>query len=358
MNGVVVFGGYGVFGGHVCRELARRGIGVAVAGRDPGKAAALAASLGPGHEATGADATDAISCRQALRGRAVAVHCAGPFDSRHTTLLDACLELGCHYVDIADDRRYAAVVRSQAESFRRRGLSAVYGCSSVPGLSGALSLAALRGASSPPLRVRVTLLIGNDNPKGLAAVQSLVQGLGRPITAPQGTLHGFCERAVVPLPPPFGRRAVFSFDSPEYDLFPSLLGVRSVTVHVGFELRAVTYGLTLLALCGPGYGERMARFLSRMGGATRGQGTSGAALLTELFFANGSCRRASLCAAADGQRMAALPAALAAETLVHGRGRPGSWTAYELLGADQLLGAEVAAGFRVSVAAASIRARQ
>src|SRR5437764_796194 len=83
-----------------------------------------------------------------------------------------------------------------------------------------MALTAARNSAASPARVRVTLLIGNNNPKGRAAIRSLVLGLGKPVQAPQGMLRGFRGREVVPLPEPFGRRAVFNFDSPEYDLFP------------------------------------------------------------------------------------------------------------------------------------------
>ena len=46
---MIVFGGYGVFGTLVCRELARLGATVTVAGRDARRAAALARDLGPNH---------------------------------------------------------------------------------------------------------------------------------------------------------------------------------------------------------------------------------------------------------------------------------------------------------------------
>src|SRR5262249_42245540 len=162
---------------------------------------------------------------------------------------------------IAVERDHAALIRAYGERFRQRGLAAVYGCSSLPAISGALALHArsLCGdKTAKPERARVTLFIGNDNPKGRGAILSLLRTLGQPIHAPQGMLRGFRDREVVPLPPPFGRRAVFNFDSPEYDLFPALLGVRLVSVKVGFELRLANYGFAALALLGYRYDARLA----------------------------------------------------------------------------------------------------
>lgn len=348
MTPVLVLGGYGTFGAHVCRELARLGVAVTVGGRDGAKAEALARTLGPDCRGLAVDATQPTACRAALQGHGVVVQGVGPFNRLDGAVLDACLDAGCHYADITDDRGYAALVRSHGERFHARGLAAVFGCSSLPGISGALALKAREGTVEPVERARVTLFIGNHNPKGEAAVRSLLAGLGRPIPAPQGMLRGFRDREVVPLPEPFGRRGVFNFDAPEYDLFPSLLGVRSVSVKVGFELRLATYSFALLARLGTGYGAWTAHLLQLPGRLLSRFGCSGGAVLTELFLAGGEVRRAALLARTDGQRMAAMPCALVAHALSENRiASAGAWTAYEFLGATPLLEALVAAGFEL-----------
>jgi hypothetical protein len=335
----VVFGGYGTFGAQVARELARMGVPLTIAGRDAGRAEAFARELGPAHRGLAADVTHRDSCRAALHQQTVAVNCAGPFSDFGSALLDACLDAGCHYADIADDRAYAALVRGYDARFRQRNLAAVYGCSSLPGISGALALTARDGGPRmAPKHARATLFIGNDNPKGRAAIASAVRILGKPIRAPQGILTGFGDRVMVPLPPPFGRREVFNFDSPEYDLFSELLGVRSVAVKFGFELRSANGTFALLAMLSSNYGDRTVALLERVGRLTRGRGCSGGAVMTELFYEDGLVRRASLSGGRDGQRMAALPCALVGRVLCAGvPSRYGVATAYELLGAGPLL---------------------
>jgi hypothetical protein len=348
MKSVLVVGGYGVFGTQVCRGLAERGVPVTVAGRDGARAEAFARTLGPGCRGQGMDADDLASCRAALDGHDVAVGCAGPFRRDSAALLQACLEARCHYADISDDRYHAALVRSHDRRCRARGLVAAPGCSSLPGISGALALLAGEGTTSPVRRVRVTLFVGNHNPKGEATVQSVLTGLGQPIAAPQGVIYGFRDREVVPLPPPYGRRPVFNFASPDYDLLPSLLGTHSVSVKLGFELSAATYGFALLAVLRLGYGPRTARLLQLPAGLLGRFGSSGGAVMAELFLADGTQRRAALLAGQEGQRMAALPCVLAAQALHEGRfPGPGVMTAYELLGARPLVEALTAAGFEL-----------
>jgi hypothetical protein len=325
------------------------GVALTIAGRDAARTEAFARELGPVHRGLAADVTQRQSCRAVLRQQTVAVNCAGPFHAFGPALLDACLEAGCHYADIADDRGYTALVRGYGARFRERNLAAVYGCSSLPGISGALALAARdQGPAVSPQHARVTLFIGNDNPKGRAAIASAVRVLGKPIRAPQGILTGFGDREMVPLPPPFGRREVFNFESPEYDLFPELLGVRSVTVKFGFELREANLTFALLAALSSNYGDRTVALLERVGRFSRGRGCSDGAVMTELFFADGSIRRASVSSLRDGQRMGALPCALAVRALIAGGSATfGAMTAYELLGASSLLKALAAEAFEL-----------
>jgi hypothetical protein len=342
---VLVFGGYGVFGREVSRELARRGLHLIIVGRDRGRAEAAAQALGPAHQGVAGDANDLDGCRVLLRGAAVAVDCVGPGDG----LLLACLQAGCHYVDIVDDRAHAARVREWGPRFDEAGLCAAYGCSSLPGLSGALAVVAAEGMTGPIARTRVSLFIGNDNPKGLGAIASLVRVLGRPIRSPQGTLRGFGGRELVGLPSPFGRRAVYYFDSAEYDLFPALLGAESIVVKVGFESRAVNVVLSALARCRIRPGDRLSRLLAWLGSVLPRSGSSGGAVMTELFGRDGSTRFAAAIADANGQRMAALPCVAAAAALAAGTTARGAMTAYELLGARALLQTVEEAGFRVVV---------
>jgi hypothetical protein len=202
----------------------------------------------------------------------------------------------------------------------------------------------------------VTLFIGNDNPKGGAAIASLVRLLGRPVAAPQGEVRGFRGGEVVPLPAPFGPRTVFNFEAPEYDLFPGLLGVRAVSVKVGFELRSATRALALLAALPFRYGRRTTALLEWVGRWARGRGSSGGVVMAELFWADGTVRRAALLAREQGQRMAALPCAWAAHALAGGAARPaGAVAAYELLGAEPLLKRLTAEGYELHQDAGRLR---
>ena len=343
---IVVFGGYGVFGSLVARGLHEGGLRVAIAGRDERRAKASASALGDNARGLRADVTSLDSCQAALEGAQVAVNCSGPFDARNTQLLETCLERGVHYVDIADDRAWARRVSDFDARFRDKGLTLAWGCSSFPGISGALASALAEGATVPPLRVRCSLFIGNRNPKGFAAIRSAVGMIGAPIEAPQGTIKGWSSFERVELPAPFGARRLLNAEAPDYDVMPRLLGTPHVTVKAGFELRVSNLLFRLMAACGPIWGGVAARFLWLAGMPLGFLGRSGGAIGVELFYADHT-RRAFASGAEGAQRLAAWPAVIVARALCAGEVKRGCVTAFEALGARQLLKGLQEAGFEV-----------
>ncbi len=350
MSSILVVGGYGVFGTQLARELANSGLRLTLAGRDRGKAERIASLFGASAKGVALDIRDPAACQAALPGHALVVNCAGPFSEQGPALLESCLQLGCHYVDIADDREYVSRVRSLHPRFQKEGLTAAYGCSSLPGISGALCLALPQG-EAPPCEVRVTLFIGNRNPKGSGAVSSLFKILGTAIRAPQGMLCGFGDPERVQLPEPWGERQVYNFESPEYDLFPELLGVSHVRVKVGFELKAVNHGLSFLARLPKGAREVLQIPLGLFGNILNGWGSSGGAVQVERWDADGTVKRGTLYSWDDGQRMAILPAVAVVKALLQDW-KPawaGANTAYEMLGPRSLLNILVGEGFQLEI---------
>jgi hypothetical protein len=294
------------------------------------------------------DVSDKAACLKAFAGHAVVVHAAGPFADKDATVLEACLEAGCHYVDIADDRGYVSRVRSFDRRFRDKGLTAAYGCSSLPGLSEALAWNLREKSPAPVVNVRVTLFIGNRNAKGTAAVRSVFQVLGKKIKTPQGTITGFGDGETVTLPKPWGARRVYNFESPEYDLFPERFGAASVSVKLGFELRAVTRAFSLLAKGPESLRRALLRPLVRVGNLLNFLGSSGGAVKVEFSHADGSVQGATLFAPENGQRLAILPCVFVVRRLLsEGTEKTsGAQTAYGILGAD-LLRQVIEEGFEI-----------
>jgi hypothetical protein len=340
---VLVVGGYGTFGSQVARELAARGVAVTVAGRDPERAARAAAAL-PGARGLALDLADAGAVHAAVADHEAAACCAGPFGQLAPSLLEACLAARVPYADLADDRAWAARVRVRSGELAARGVTAAWGCSSLPSISSALAVAAADGRRWT--RARVTLFIGNQNAKGEGSIASAVAVIGRRIEAPQGALRGFAGRTRVALPPPWGRRSVWNFESPDYDLLPALVGAREVEVKVGFEVGLAGAAFSGLGALGSRWGDRTVRLLEGAALLVRGRGRSGGAVQVELGDGE-AARRAAISCREGGQRMAALPLVFAIERLLEGATRPGAATAAELV--PDLLARLVQAGHELTV---------
>ena len=342
---VIVFGGYGTFGKLVVSELAAGGLHVTIAGRNRSQAAGAAGDLGDSHRGIVADVRESASCRDALKGHHVAVNAAGPFSSFDATLVDACLDAGCHYVDISDDRDYVARVRARSSDFAGNGLTAAYGCSSLPGISGALATLLCEQISHSVDHARITLFIGNRNHKGMGSVRSVTETIGRPLKSPQGGLIAFRGSERIPLYPPFGSRRALCFNSPDYDLLPELVGTQSVTVKLGFELTIVTAAFGISARFFPRLGRWLMPRLIPYSPLLGWIGSSAGQVMVELFSAGTEVRRAGVIAHADGQRLAALPAVYVTRQLCHDELTVrGAVTAYEAIGAQNLIDALVADG--------------
>jgi hypothetical protein len=112
-----------------------------------------------------------------------------------------------------------------------------------------------------------------------------------------------------------------------------------VRVKVGFEARLATLSFAGLAHLGPRLGPPLLAALAPLARHLSFFGHSGGFVSVELWGPGGARVAASLGGANDGQRMAALPAALVAQgLLLDGKVTArGVATAYEALGADTLV---------------------
>jgi hypothetical protein len=115
-----------------------------VAGRDEGRASALAAELGHTH-GTGARAA-VVDCQspdfsKVLREHQVEllIHTAGPFQGQDYAVARACAAAGAHYIDLADGRRFVCdFAKTVHAPFAAANRVAITGASTVPALSSAV----------------------------------------------------------------------------------------------------------------------------------------------------------------------------------------------------------------------------
>lgn len=115
----MIYGANGFTGRLVAALAADHGHRPVLAGRNP-EVAAVAAVLGLASNVF--DLDDAAQVRDAVAGCRVVAHCAGPFSATSRPMVDACLAVGAHYVDITGEIDVFEEARRRDEEARSRGI--------------------------------------------------------------------------------------------------------------------------------------------------------------------------------------------------------------------------------------------
>jgi uncharacterized protein DUF4166/saccharopine dehydrogenase-like protein len=221
---VLIVGGYGTFGGRLARLLGDvNGLTLLIGGRSLARAQAFCArapefrsgeqQLCSGEASLGATAArmDALG-RPAIEGvfshlrpvlfdrdadltaqlRAlgpdVVVDASGPFQSygdRPYRLVEACIECGIHYLDLADSAEFVSGIGRYDEDARARGVFVLSGVSSFP----VLTAAVVRSLSAQ--MVRVDGIIAGIAPSpyanvGLNVIRAIAGYAGKPVRLRDG----------------------------------------------------------------------------------------------------------------------------------------------------------------------------
>lgn len=252
MKPVLVLGGYGNFARRIVRGLARHRLPVIIAGRDAGKAEALADAVmreTPDVIARGARVDADGDIGDALRALtpSVAVNACGPFQTKDYRVAAQCIEAGIHYVDIADGRDFVTGFSVLDARAKAANVCAITGASVMPGLSSAvldsyanefLSLDSLDFGISP----------SQKSERGLATMRAILSYLGKPLKPAAGEnalRHGWGDPHLQKYPT-FGRRWVANCDVPDLDLLPRRYGLKRIRFSSGIESPTIFWSTWLL----------------------------------------------------------------------------------------------------------------
>lgn len=254
---ILVLGGYGVFGSRICRRLAvDPAIRLIIAGRSGGKAEALAAAIGsetPGADATGVALDMEDDLADALRRHKpkLLIHTVGPFQSQDYRVAETCIDLGIHYLDLADDRAFVTGFAVHDAAARKRKTLAVSGASTLPGLSSAV-VESLRPDFATMKRLAIGIAPGNRAPRGLAVVEAILSYAGKPMprwadgrwTQTRGWQDMHRRGIQGPTIGALGPRWFAACDVPDLALFPDRHPeLEDVAFHAGLELPLLHFGL-------------------------------------------------------------------------------------------------------------------
>lgn len=167
--------------------------------------------------------------RELARAATLVVNFAGPFYRTGAAVLDACIEVGCDYLDICDDTVATREMLARDEAARTAGVRALVGMGASPGISNVLVRAAvewLGAADEVSLSWVVDVADVND-----AALQhfwhtfALTDADGRP--GPVPAWEDLSLRTAN-FPEPLGERLLIGLAHPEQVTVPRFLGIKAV----------------------------------------------------------------------------------------------------------------------------------
>lgn len=124
----MIYGANGYTGELIAREAVRLGLQPILAGRSRDKLQPLASELDL--ETRVFDLNDAQAVRIALDGLGLVLHCAGPFSATSAPMIEGCLEVGAHYLDITGEAPVFEHTHAAAQASRAKEKGVVL-CSGV-----------------------------------------------------------------------------------------------------------------------------------------------------------------------------------------------------------------------------------
>ena len=252
---VVIFGGTGHFGARICRRLAKaRDLELVITSRSAERAARLATELQEQAAAVRGAAVDQDAPDLAARLRelhpTVVIHTAGPYQGQDYRVAQACIDAGCHYIDLADGRDFVAGFDVLDAAAKDAGVVLVSGASTLPGVSSAV-VDELRARFRTIDSVETSIAPAHQTPRGPGTVRAVLSYCGAPFkTWRDGewhTVYGWQDLCWQRYPT-LGRRLSGVCDVPDLALFPDYIaGVRTVSFYAALEAPWEQLGLWAMA---------------------------------------------------------------------------------------------------------------
>jgi hypothetical protein len=264
---------------------------------------------------------------------AVLIDTVGPFQTRDRKLAAICIDLGIHYVDLADGREFVQNVCALDAAAKANNVLVVSGASTVPALSSAV-IADLASSFSEVEEIDIGIAPGYSGPRGLATIRSVLGYVGRRVPvwrqAKMGCAWGWGDTKRHRYPVPVGHRNLSLIDVPDVSLIPALYPtLRQLSIRAGHEVSLVHHALRLLGvLVRIGLIRNLAehaRMMQRMAGWFDGFGTNSGAMHVQLRGRGSDGRLQSrtwtlIAENGDGPRVPTLAAVLLTKKLLNAPG--------------------------------------
>jgi saccharopine dehydrogenase-like NADP-dependent oxidoreductase len=263
---VLIIGGSGVFGQHLCRRLARLQLfQIQIGGRNLNKAMPLISELreidpdcNPRFVPLDRNALAAEELKWI--GVTAVVDATGPFQKSSYSLAEAAIGSGTHYIDLADARAFVGGIPVLDERAKSAGIAILSGASSTPALSSAMLRDLTAGWLSID-RLWVSIVPGSWSEvkffptappmPGPSVIEAILSWTGEPVRvfddARWQTQYGWTGLRKVRLGHLGWRRSSLA-ETPDLDVLVDDFHPRvAARFHAGLELAIMHNGLRVLA---------------------------------------------------------------------------------------------------------------
>ena len=247
---VLILGAFGTFGRLITQTLAETtDLPLIAVGR---RLPQLRGEFRPGVRMLAIDSSALSAAGLANLGPAVLIDTVGPFQTRDRKLAETCINLGIHYLDLADGRDFVRNVCALDEPALKHNVLVVSGASTLPALSSAV-IENLATAFLEIEEIDIGIAPGISQPRGLATIQSVLGYVGRSIPvwrqAKMRCARGWGDTQRYRYPLPVGERNLSLIDAPDTCLIPLRCPtLRQLAVRAGHELPLVHHALRALGL--------------------------------------------------------------------------------------------------------------
>jgi len=244
---VLIIGGYGNFGGFIARVLARENnIKLIISGRNEKKASQFASTLTTKNKAefSHIDINHGLENSLLELKPDLVIHTSGPFQGQSYHVAEACIRTGCHYIDLADSRKFVAGIDALDKKATDKNIFICTGTSSVPCLTSAIVdkyIDDFKELKSIDYGIATAHLTN----RGLATTSAVLSYAGKPFTTlidgAMKNIYGWRDlrfRKFWCL----NKRPLGNCDIPDLELFPKRYPtLENIRFQAGLELRFLHY---------------------------------------------------------------------------------------------------------------------
>ena len=251
---ILVLGGYGNFGQRICKELIKEdNVEIIIAGRSLYKANLYANEIKASNVSTSLVDLSVAGWQNAITSLKpdLVIHTCGPFQGQGYEVATHCIQNSIHYLDLADGREFVCNFKRLDNLAHQHGVVAISGASTVPALSAAV-IDSLLPAFTQVESIDHGINPGNQTPRGLATVRSILSYCGRPFKQWRNgkwkTVYGWQGLVRRRYPAPMGSRWLGYCDIPDLELLPERYPeVKSVVFRAGLEMSVLHLGTWLFS---------------------------------------------------------------------------------------------------------------